>query len=53
MTTEHPPRPPRAGYYWQLDECGWREVRPVNWFWLSQYYAKQRKNDDSITRNTR
>lgn len=51
-TNEHPPRPPRAGYYWQLDAAGWREVRPVNWYFLQQYYARKAKEHNNDHRGS-
>jgi hypothetical protein len=44
----HPTTPLAPGYYWEHTAgLGWRQVRPMNWFWLAQYQAKQAKKLDS------
>lgn len=42
MNTTPPPMPterPKPGHYWQYDPTGWRQVRPLNWFWLLRHTA--------------
>lgn len=51
MSTDQTPltTPPRPGHYWQQEASGeWRQVRPINWFWLAQYAARiKREGNDN------